>query len=1022
MALLHKIRILENERIDKPDHDQIQEFVADDFKAYNRHFFTDADKWITKGFIASVTSGLNISVTVQNSSLFNTEASGEDEFYLGESGHAALTTTLTDNSTNYVHLEVVSGNTGTSATRVFWDPSLNSGAGGEFLQAIDTEEYLDVQLSVNTSGFSSDANKIPLCTMVTVGGSVTSIIDNRNLYFRLGKGQTLNSAFEYTLTSPSEPASSSFTGGDKDISSFKDWMDLVMTRIKNVSGETSWFVNTGGFNVIDLYNDLGMIMTGGGTIGYTAGNVFNFSADLKLDVISSSVTYTIPFATESGQTLADGQVAYINIDAELGGASAGKRGVSGNRDLVIANRSSVPFTQDIYWIAYRTGAKLFVRGMRQELEQGEESQIGDGISADLLAFIGSTGETDNSPNYPSNNIVVDGTSLVTAIGALDTFSLNYLLKDGTRSMTGALNMNSHQINNVTDPTSAQDAVTVAYYNAHLPAAGITDHGALTGLGDDDHPQYGALAQNETVTGAWTFNANVNFDFGTFFVDATNNRTYFGATATTTIAGSSYTRQLIASGTSSCDARITTGGGALGVVDSAWHNSASPAIGDIIYEERYYGNNDTGVIKEYAFKHISIDSPTTSTENGVYELGIIQNGTATTKIKLTPSVNEMSGDFSFDSGVTISSDLTVDTDTFLVDAGSDRIYIGRTAANSIGSAKVDIKTTGNTALHLESNSLGTGGVLQRTYANSNSPAVNDNIFDLQMYGNSNTLVAREYARIVAEAVTVTNGSEDGRLTFQAMCIGSLNSFMVIDGSLGGSEKVTFPTGLVPGSSNAFDCGSTNSHWQSVYAKFLKVGASETGLISAVSDVSIDNLDGASASGINISTSQEVFPSTDNTHSLGYSSFRWKDVWAVDSSINTSDERHKDNIEDSDLGLHFLLDLRPIKYKRKDYTSQGTRQVRDKETGQLVEETFLIEHKHKRAHYGFPAQQVERSLNGKDFAGVVYDADEDLYGLRLEEFIAPTVKAIHEIYNDYITPMGVQLNELTSKITALEARLN
>lgn len=35
-----------------------------------------------------------------------------------------------------------------------------------------------------------------------------------------------------------------------------------------------------------------------------------------------------------------------------------------------------------------------------------------------------------------------------------------------------------------------------------------DHGGLTGLGDDDHPQYAALAQNETVSGAWTFTGNV----------------------------------------------------------------------------------------------------------------------------------------------------------------------------------------------------------------------------------------------------------------------------------------------------------------------------------------------------------------------------------------------------------------------------------------------------------------------------------------------------------------------------------
>jgi hypothetical protein len=32
-----------------------------------------------------------------------------------------------------------------------------------------------------------------------------------------------------------------------------------------------------------------------------------------------------------------------------------------------------------------------------------------------------------------------------------------------------------------------------------------DHGSMLGLGDDDHPQYGHIGQNETVTGLWTFN-------------------------------------------------------------------------------------------------------------------------------------------------------------------------------------------------------------------------------------------------------------------------------------------------------------------------------------------------------------------------------------------------------------------------------------------------------------------------------------------------------------------------------------
>lgn len=38
-------------------------------------------------------------------------------------------------------------------------------------------------------------------------------------------------------------------------------------------------------------------------------------------------------------------------------------------------------------------------------------------------------------------------------------------------------------------------------------AALLDHGALSGLGDDDHPQYAAIAQNEEISGKWTFSCD-----------------------------------------------------------------------------------------------------------------------------------------------------------------------------------------------------------------------------------------------------------------------------------------------------------------------------------------------------------------------------------------------------------------------------------------------------------------------------------------------------------------------------------
>ena len=80
--------------------------------------------------------------------------------------------------------------------------------------------------------------------------------------------------------------------------------------------------------------------------------------------------------------------------------------------------AKAPLSERSYVLATRSGAKVYVGGTL-ELQDGETSQIGDGITAELLTFIGSTGETDDAPAYANNNYVADGDSLVTAISALD---------------------------------------------------------------------------------------------------------------------------------------------------------------------------------------------------------------------------------------------------------------------------------------------------------------------------------------------------------------------------------------------------------------------------------------------------------------------------------------------------------------------------------------------------------------------------------------------------------------------------
>lgn len=148
---------------------------------------------------------------------------------------------------------------------------------------------------------------------------------------------------------------------------------------------------------------------------------------------------------------------------------------------------------------------------------------------------------------------------------------------------------------------------------------------------------------------------------------------------------------------------------------------------------------------------------------------------------------------------------------------------------------------------------------------------------------------------------------------------------------------------------------------------------------------------------------IYCAVDNTYSFGASGARWKDIWAGNAVIQTSDLNKKTDIAPSQLGLSFINSLTPKQFKFIDGTSG-------------------------RLHYGFIAQEVETLIAGllpngtQDFAGLVKDTyqkkDYDPltgetitsgdpvinYGLRYDELIGPMVKAIQE---------------LTARIVALES---
>lgn len=129
---------------------------------------------------------------------------------------------------------------------------------------------------------------------------------------------------------------------------------------------------------------------------------------------------------------------------------------------------------------------------------------------------------------------------------------------------------------------------------------------------------------------------------------------------------------------------------------------------------------------------------------------------------------------------------------------------------------------------------------------------------------------------------------------------------------------------------------------------------------------------------ISTVGSFTPRTDNNYSLGYSGYRWSQVWATTGTIQTSDQNEKNSIETLPSSyLTFFGKLNPVRYKFNQNTSN-------------------------RYHAGLIAQEVEEALqesniSTQDFAGFIsYDKEDGDkgYGLRYEEFIALLIAKVQQ----------------------------
>lgn len=199
----------------------------------------------------------------------------------------------------------------------------------------------------------------------------------------------------------------------------------------------------------------------------------------------------------------------------------------------------------------------------------------------------------------------------------------------------------------------------------------------------------------------------------------------------------------------------------------------------------------------------------------------------------------------------------------------------------------------------------------------------------------------------------------------------------------------------GSSALYSCGTSSDNTAVGYQSLLSLSGS--GMTTAVGYQSLMNSTGATSTGVGASTEVSTYT---NATAIGYAvtASAANSVRFGNASITTisgqvawsfpSDRRDKHDIHDTDLGLDFIMKLRPVRYRLND----GNGQI----------------------DYGFIAQEVEQALAGRKTNMIrVQDDARHSYLFRSNDLLSPVVKGVQE--------QQETLDELSGEIAHLRQRL-
>jgi len=280
-------------------------------------------------------------------------------------------------------------------------------------------------------------------------------------------------------------------------------------------------------------------------------------------------------------------------------------------------------------------------------------------------------------------------------------------------------------------------------------------------------------------------------------------------------------------------------------------------------------------------------------------------------------------------------------------------------------RLTISSTGNATF---SGAL-SGTSINATSFNAGTGVFNFSSGDALLDYSSGAVRLRTYKTAVGYITPLTIDSQTGAATFSSTVTAA--SSITINGSSNGT--IYFQD--VPNGASMFYIQS---------AAYIGTAPYNDNRIIAANSSNI-TLEAGGSVRLKIEAGGTVLPGADNAQNLGASGTRWSLIYSA-NGVSTSDETLKENIIECDLGIDFVMTLKPKSYNFKDLS----------ETHQDF----------NKKHYGLIAQDLKDGLL-KDSVDGNKDGE---YGLMYNDLIAPMIKAIQE--------QQTIIEDLKSRIETLE----